>query len=636
MRWLRRLLRPFAGRRLDREVRSELELHVELEIAERMRAGASPGEARRTALRDFGSVDRLREEARTAYRLRWFDELRQDVRYSARVLRASPGFAFAAISTLALAIGANTAVLSAVHGVLLRPLSYPAPDRLVRLYEHQQDQLAAGTPGRGTISYLNFADLRAQAALWESASGYDEWSVTLSGAGDAERIDGAAVDWSWFTVLGVEPAAGRLFAPSDSVSGDGRIIVIDWSLWHSRFGGRDDIIGQSVTLNGLSHEIIGVTPRGLENPGLQGASFDVPVLWRPPLPHFLTNSRGSRSFTALIRLKDGVPLARAQAELDALQANLVAQYPENNAGRIARLVPLSTDLTGGVRAALLLTLVAAGVVLLVACANVANLLLLRAVARQREMSLRGALGATRGRVIRQLSVESVMLAALGAFVGVALAYAALPVLAAFTADHLPRAAQVRIDGTVLLLTLVITLGVGMLFGMAPALAMSRVPPGAVLRSGGRVTDTASRTRHALLSLQVALCVVALASAALLTRTLLELRSVDSGIDAHNVLTLELRPSDRWPAERYDELHTELRARIGALPGVRTVGATSILPMSGSFNGVPYAVHGEPPPAQGSAPSAEARTVTPAFFDALGIAVIAGRGLDDTDHAGNPA
>ncbi|HSJ08790.1 MAG TPA: FtsX-like permease family protein, partial [Longimicrobiales bacterium] len=337
--------------------------------------------------------------------------------------------------------------------------------------------------------------------------------------------------------------------------------------------------------------------------------------------------------TGLIRLRDGVTLERAQAELDVLQASLVAAYPENNAGRVARLVPLATDMTGGVRRTLLLALAAVGVVLLVACANVANLLLLRAATRQHEVSLRGALGASRARVVRQLVTESLMLALLGGVAGTALAYAVLPVLTSVTAGHLPRVTQVRVDGSVLMATTLLTLVVGVLFGMAPTLEMSRASPRAVLVTGARATATGRRARQLLLGVQVALCVTAVSSAALLTRTVLQLRAVDPGLDARDVLTLELRPSDLWPVERYDALHDELRRRIGALPGVRAVGATSILPMSGSFNGVGYSVLGEPPPQDGQAPGAEARSVTPEFFDALSIGVVAGRSLERGDVAG---
>ncbi|HSJ15850.1 MAG TPA: ABC transporter permease, partial [Longimicrobiales bacterium] len=526
---LSRLSRLLRRGRLSREMQVELRQHVELEVEDRIRSGMSPAEARRTALRDFGGEARWLEEARVARGWRPVDEVAQDARYAWRTLRRTPSFAVVAIATLAVAIGATTLVFGVVDGVLLRPFSYDANERIVRLKDVSERY---GDGARGPISYANFSDMRAQASSWQAAAVYDEWQVSVVQGGVAQRIDGAYVDASWFDVLGVRPAMGRFFLPEEAEPGSAQVLVLSWGLWQEQFGGDPGVLGSTVEANGVARTVVGVTPRGLEDPGLSGGSFGSPRMWAPAPRYFLSNSRGARSFTALIRLRDGVTLERAQAEVDALQAQLVAEYPESNEGYRARLVPLLEDRTGGVRAPLLLLLGAVGLVLLIACANIANLLLVRGSVRRREVELRTVLGAARGRILRQLLVENVMLAVIGSALGMTVAAAGLRALRLTLGERLPRLELVQLDARVFLFAGAVTLGAALLFGLLPAFQMARGELAGGLRAGGRVRgDGARGLRSAIISAEVAIAVIVLVAAGLLVRSLVRLESVHPGLEA---------------------------------------------------------------------------------------------------------
>ncbi len=631
-----RRLRGLSRRRaLEREAIEEMAQHIELEIEERMRLGQTAAEARRTALRDFGAVDRWQEEARGARGWRWLDELRQDMRYGWRSLASARAFTATAVLTLALGIGANTAVFSVVNGVLLRPMGYPAPDRLVRLFEDREDEIGAG---RGTISYANFADLRARATLWASAAAYDEWRVSITVDGAAERYDGAIVDAAWFDVLGVRPVLGRFFAADDATPGGPPRMVLSWGLWQARFGGDPAVIGRVIQTNGYPSEIIGVAPPGFEDPAFSGASFEAPRLWRSPASYFTTNSRGSRSFAGLVRLRPGVTLAQAQQEAEALYSQLVAEHSDNNADYSARLAPLKDTIVGTVRFELLVLLGAVGLVLLIACANVGNLLLVRATTRGREITIRLALGASRARVARQLLLESALLAASGALLGSALAWAATRALTQYVARHLPRATEVGMDGGLLAFTLFVTAAATLLFGLFPALHGARVDLAGALRSGDRSmagSRQVTRARSLVVAAEVAIAVVVLVAAGLLTRSLLRLQAVDPGIDARaQVVSMALATSD-LEGPQLTSYYARLLERVRGLPGVRAAGLIDILPLSGSFNGGPFTIAGAPEPAPSDRPEAELRAVGVGYFEAMGIELGEGRLLDHGDDGTAP-
>lgn len=634
-RMLRRLRNLARRGALEQEAAEEMRQHIELEIEERIRFGASAAEARRTALRDFGAYDRWQEEARSARGWGGLDELRQDLRYGLRSLAGAPGFTAAAVLTLAVGIGVNTAVFSVVNGVLLRPLGYPDPDRVVRLLEDREEEVGTG---RGTISYANFADMRERARLWEAAAAYDEWQVSMSFESGAERYDGAMVDASYFEVLGVRPLLGRFFGPEEAMPGAVSRMVLSWGFWQERFGGDPGVIGRVLTTNGYPTEVIGVAPP-FEDPVLSGTSFEPPRFWRSPGNHFLTNSRGARSFTAIVRLKPDVTLAQAQQEIDALEAQLVAEYPEHNAERVARVEPLKETIIGDVRFELLVLLGAVGLVLVIACANVGNLLLVRATAREREITVRNALGASRARVVRQLLVESSLLAMLGALLGGALAGAGTRTLTRYVAQHLPRAAEVTLDARLLGFTLLLTVAATLLFGLIPALHGARADLGSVLRAGDRSmagSRRVTRLRSLVVATEVAVAILVLVSAGLLTRSLLRLQAVDPGIDTgEQVISLSLATSDLDGAE-LTSYYERLLPRMQALPGVHAAGLVDILPLSGSFNGGPFTIVGEPEPAPHERPSAELRAVSPGYFAVMGLALERGRLPDERDDGNAPS
>lgn len=615
---------------------AEMAQHVELEIEDRIRAGMSPAEARRTALRDFGGAERWKEEARTARAVSGVDAVRQDFRYAWRTLVGAPAFTALAVLTLAVGIGASAAVFSVVDGMLLRPLSYPEPDRLVRLLGTHE-----GEVDRGTISSPNFYDWVESATSFESAALYDEYRPTLTTGGEPLKVEAASVGAAYFDVLGVRPAVGRLFVPEDDEPGSSRV-VLSWGLWQEVFGGDRSVAGRVIDLNGYPYTVVGVA-RPMEDPGLGGASR-VPRLWRSTPGYFLTNGRGAASFTAIARLKPGVTVAQAERELSAIQAGLAKEYPESNTGRGIRLVSLKDDLVGATRSVLLVLLGFVGLVLLVACANVANLLLFRAAGRSREMGLRSALGASRGRILRQLLAESLLLAGAGAVGGVLLAAAGTRGLTTLAAGRLPRIEAVGVDLRVLGFAALVAAVCAVLFGLLPALHTTRVDLRSAFTEGGRGATGSrlqGRVRSTIVALQVAVALVVMIGAGVLGRSLIRLSAVDPGMAADRTLVLRID----LPADPYSPFEDEgrtalltfyrrLEQRLAGVPGVDAAGLTDLLPMSGSFNGNSFRIESQPEPAPGEFPNAESRAVSPGYFEAMLIPVLSGRGLRVSDDAGS--
>ncbi len=642
MGWLTRTRRWVGGllgrSRFERDMGDEMAYHLEMEVRERMAAGMSAAEARRTALRDFGGVERWKERARAARGFGGADALRQDLRYGWRALRGSPAFTLVAVATLAVAIGATTAVFGVVDGLLLRPLGFREPDRIVRLLSYDADG-----GGRGTISAPDFYDWMEQSTAFEGGALYDEYQPTLEADGGAMKVDAASVGAAFFDVLGVRPALGRFFLPEEDQGGAARV-VLGWDLWQDAFGGDSAVVGRVVRLSGYPYTVVGVA-QPMEDPGLSGAGMGAPRLWRSTPRYFRTNGRGGRSFTAVARLAPGVTIERAQDELTVIQARLAEKYPDQDANHVPRVVSLKDDLVGGVRPTLLVLLASVALVLLIACANVANLLLFRAAGRGREIALRTALGASRGRVVRQLMVESVLLAVLGAAGGVALAQLATRGLVALAGSQLPRAGAVGVDLRVLAFALAVGCGAALLFGLVPALHTARTDLRAGLGDGGeRATGRGSgRLRSAAVVVQVALAVVVMLGAGLLTRSLVRLQRVDPGMAVDRALVLHVDP----PVDPYDPstdageqallaLYDRLEERLGALPGVEAVGMTDLLPMSGNFDGNAFAVVGRPDPEPGHEPSEETRAVSPGYFRAMGIPLVEGRAIQASDGRGGDA
>ena len=554
--------------------------------------------------------------------------LLQDVRYGLRLLARAPGFTAVAVGTLAVAIGATTAVFGVVEALLIEPLGYRDADRIVRILEYREDEERRF----GTISAPNFTDWMAASETLGDGALYDEYSPTLRLGDRSLKLPAASVNALYFDLLGVEPAAGRFFVPAEDEGGSSRV-VLSHGLWREVFDGDPSVVGRVLDLNGFPYTVVGVAPADFEDPRLGGASFDPPRLWRSTPSYFADSNRHSRSFTGIARLEPGVTVEAAEAELNAIHGRLAEEYPPNR-GRVVDLVPLKETLVGDVRPVLVLLSAAVGLVLLIACANVANLLLFRAAGRSRELAVRTALGASRGRVVRQLLAESLLLGLAGAAGGLVLALLANRGLTALAGDQLPRVANVGVDLPVLAFAAAAGVATSLLFGLLPALHTVRPHSAQSLREGGRGsggTRSQSRLRSSVVALQVALAVVVVVGAGLLGRSLIRLAGVDSGMEVERTLVLRIDPpADLYgPNEEdggasYRALLDRITTSVGAVPGVASVALVDLLPLSGSFNGNPYLFEGQPEPPEGQSASAETRAIGAGYFATHGIPVVAGR------------
>ncbi|MGH9854498.1 MAG: ADOP family duplicated permease, partial [Blastocatellia bacterium] len=518
------------------------------------------------------------------------DEMFQDLRFGARMLAKNPGFTLIAIFTLALGIGANTAIFSVVNGVLLRPLPYADADRLVVIKEHRPD----GRPAQATPA--NFLDWRAQHTVFSEMAATLTRPVNLTVANEAERITLTTASASFFQLLGAQPALGRAFLPEEEQAGHAPVVIIGHGLWRRRFGAEPSVLGRTISLDGRNYTVIGVAPPGFAWPPDPVSTYKTEA-WITPLrlaPELspqtdVTTLRGLGYLSVFARLKPGIDVAQAQAEMDAITTRLRAQYPETNRARYNTIVPLRTFIVGEVRTALWILLGAVTGVLLIACANVANLLLARAAARASELAVRAALGASRARLLRQLLVESLLLAAAGGALGASLAWFGVELLPSLSPGDLPRLAEVRLDARVFGFTLSLSLLTGLLFGLAPAWQMARVEVNAALNETGRGGGGGARQtrlRGALIVAEVALSLVLLTGAGLLFRSFINLQAVKPGFDPQQVLTLRVAPS----GDRYQEIegrrayYDQVIERLSALPGAQVVGAINTLPLMGEIWG----------------------------------------------------
>lgn len=571
---------------------------------------------------------------------RWtMDSVLLDLRHGLRALIRRPGFAAIACATFALGIGSTTAIFGVVDAVLLRELPYDAPERVVRLLGTREGVPNVG----GTLAYENARDVGEASTSFESLAAYDEWRPNVTGLGEAELVPAALVNASFFRVLGVRPAAGRFFVDEEDVDGRDRVVVLHWKYWQSRFGGDASVIGRTIELNGNPHTIVGIAPRDFEDPALSGGSWGEPMIWRPlgyeGLPESEQPSRGSSSYVAIARLSEGVPLARASAELATLSFRLREQYPEQNeeVGMIA--VPIREAIVGDVRGTLVLLLGAVSVLLAIAAANVGNLLLGHAAERRREVALRVALGASRGRVMRQIVTETVVLAIVGGIGGVVLALTATGALVSLGSEFIPRSGGISVDASVVLFAFVVTLATGVVCGLVPAMSASSTDlRGSLGESRGATGGRASlRFRRGLIASEVALALLLLVGAGLLAKSLWRLMRVDVGIDPAHVLSFQLSPSSAsYPDDdAVDAVYDRLFARLAALPDVREVGAINIAPLTGGFDGNRIRPEEGPYALPDARFSAQVRTVTPGYFPAVDLALRRGRLLEERDRADQP-
>jgi putative ABC transport system permease protein len=553
------------------------------------------------------------------------DTFWQDIRFGFRALLRSPATSAVALLTLALGIGANTAIFSVVNGVLLEPLPYLDPGELVVVSE--------SNPGRGfprfSVSPPNFDDWRRQNQVFDGMTAVSQGRFNLTGGERPEAVPGAQVTPEFFRVIGVEPALGRGFVPEEGLPGGPKVAVLSHGLWQRRFGSDPGIVSRQIQIDGESFTVIGVMPPGFTLPSRR-------EIWMPLPWDFPPEMRGAHFFAVFARLKDGVSLERAETEMKTIASRLERQYPESNSGWTTVVRRLQDAVVENVRPALLLLLSAVGFVLLIACANVANLLLARLAAREREIAVRTALGAGRARLVRQMVTESLVLFLVGGALGLLLGSWATRGLVALYGEGLPRGQEVGLDSRVLLFTLLLSLGTGLLFGLAPALSATSGGLFGALKEGGRAVAGGARgrlLRNLLVLGEVAVALVLLVGAGLLLQSFARLRSVDPGFRADGVLTAEVAlPEAKYEAqERQIAFTRELLDRLRATPGVRSAATAFPLPLGGNGFVLTFSVQGRPEPPNGEEPNANIRLVSPDFFQTLGIRVLQGRVFTPQDN-----
>ena len=630
----------------ENEIIEELSQHLEDQYEQLITRGATEDEAYQTALLDLNQSDLLEPELRRIERRvhheplgmgadrksHLLGDLWQDLRYGLRMLLKNPGFTAVAVIALALGIGANSAIFSVVNTVLLRPLPYKNPERLVMVWEDNSKQ---GFP-RDTPSPANFMDWRDQNHVFESAAALVEISFNLTGAGDPERIDGQRVSASLFSLLGVEPQLGRAFRAEEDQPGGNHVVIISHGLWQRRFGSDPGIVGKPINLNGESFTVVGVMPRTFQFPTRRDQLW-VPIAFNAKE----AGERGNHYLEVIARMKPGVRLQQAQAEMTTIATRLQQQYPETNTSIGAVVTPLHEHVVGDIKPALLVLLGAVAFVLLIACANVANLLLARAAVRQKEIALRLALGAGRARLIRQFLTESVLLAALGGGVGLLLAVVGLNVLKRFIPPNISQAHAIAIDAKVLIFTVLVSLVTGLIFGLAPATQAANFNLNDTLKESGRDSAAGSRgnrIRGLLVISEVAVSFILLIGAGLLINSFLHLRNVDPGFRAERALTMKIvLPETRYAdKEQRGIFYRELIRRVETLPGVISAAVATNLPLTETGNSVGVSIEGRADPAPDRVPIVITRIISPRYFETMGIPLLKGRAFAEEDKAESPA
>jgi putative ABC transport system permease protein len=624
----RRCLHYLRRDQFDRELEEEVRLHLEMKAEEYVADGMSPEEALRAARRQFGNETRMRELSRETWGFAMLDTLLQDVRFGARVLAKNRGFTAVAVLTLAFGIGMNTAIFSVVNAVLLRPLPYENSDELVQIWGTQPQLDTAPT------SPANFLEWREQNRVFEHVAAYTGQTFNLSGAGEPEQIRAARVSADLFELLRVRPILGRAFLAEEDQYGSHRVVIISHALWQRRFGASPQIVGQTLTLSDQSYVVVGVMPP--EFSFLRAATdVWVPIAFSPGE----RQTRDTNYLYVIARLKPGVTLEQARAEMEALARRQQELYPGSNAGVGVKVISYKEQVVGDTRPVLLVLLGAVGFVLLIACANVASLLLARAAGRRKEMAVRSALGASRFRVIRQLLTESVLLALLGGGLGLLLAHWGLDLLVALQPANIPRLAELSIDRSVLLFVSALSLLTGIAFGLAPALHASRLDLNDALKEGGKGAGGGGgrqRLRSLLAVSEIALSLVLLIGAGLMIKSFWRLMQVDPGFDPEKTLTMVVS----LPASRYAETERQVAffrqavERVSSLPGVVAAGVTTDIPLfGGSSTG--FDIEGRPPYAPGQRPMVEYRSVSPGYFRAMGIPLLRGHTFTEQDRGDAP-
>jgi putative ABC transport system permease protein len=633
MRWLQsisnRLRSLFRRDTVEQEIGSELHFHIERQVEENILAGMNPQEARRAASREFGGVEQVKEECRDTRRANYLENLLKDVRYGFRMLRKSPSFTFFAVAVLALGIAANSAIFSIADAILVRPLPYRDANRLVMIWE---DSSAYGFP-KDTPAPGNFSDWKSRNQVFEDVAAISDGSFNLTGSGNPENLIGKWATANLFSVLGVSPALGRDFRPEDDVPGAPAVALLSHGLWLRRFGGDPRIVGKEISLNSEKCTVIGVMKRGAQFPDRETD------LWVPS--RFTTAQLANRRnhfLQVVARLKPRVSLRTANANLATIASQLEKENPDSNAKVGAFAVPLREELAGDVRPAIFMLLGAVCFVLLIACANVANLLLSRATGRRREMAMRIALGATRARVIQQMLTESILLSIFAGVAGLLFSIWGTKFLATLIPTGIAPMTGTGVDGRVLLFTLAISLATGIVFGIIPASRVSQFQLAHSLKQGGGRSGVGSgghRLRDALVISEVALAIVLLAGAALMIRSLENLYHLDPGFRADHVLVMRTP----LPRQKYEAFaaraafYEQVLERVEGLPGVVAAGYTTWVPLTNAGGATGITIEGKPEPAPADVLVPNIRIISRDYTRALQMKLMEGRLFESRDAAG---
>lgn len=619
-RFIARLSNLFRARNADRELTREIASHLALLQDDFERRGLSPQAAAVAARQAYGGVDLVKELHREARSFLWVEQRFKDVRYGARNLMSTPAFTAIAVITLALGIGANTAVFSVVNAVLLRPLAYAEPDRLVTL-------LHGGTAPVGVANYIDWRD---QSRAFEAMGAAEYWTPNLTGVDSPEHLSGLHVTQNLLPMLGVQPLLGRLFVPGEDRAGAEHEIVLSYQLWRRRFSLDPNVLGKTISLSGEAYSVVGVMP-----PEFKFAPFWAPhaELWAPLAFGDRVHDRGGNSLRIFARLKRNLSLAQARTDIASVTARLEKQYPATN--RDVRVTPLRENVVGKVETPLLLLLGAVGFVLLIACANVAHMLLARTSDRHKEIAVRTALGAGRSRVILQFLTENLLLAVLGAGAGLLLAFAGTKALVALSPASIPRVELVGIDANAVLFLLGATALTTLLFGLVPAMRAVAGNLSGALKEGGREGSDGThgnRLRGFLVASEFALAFMLLIGAGLMIRSFSALQSVNPGFNPHNVLSMVVSVEGTNEAEsnRRALFYRQLLERVRNVPGVKSAGAINHLPLAGDLWDRSFEIDGHPPSRPGEAPSADYRIVMPGYFETMRLPILRGRAITSED------
>jgi len=618
----------FRRAKAETELNSELHFHLESQIETNIRAGMSPEAARQSAKREFGAVELAKEECRDERGTQLLEQLWQDVRFGLRMLRKNPGFTTVAILTLALGIGANTAIFSVVEGVVLAPLPYSQPDRLVMIWESNPRF------PRVYISYLNFLDWQRSARSFQQMTTFRAMGFDITNPGAPEHLNGKEISAGFFSTLGSKLTLGRDFSIEEDQHNGPPVIIISDRLWRNRFNASPAALGKSLTLNGVDSTIVGIAPPDLHLEG--DADVFTPLAQGDPV---VLNNRGSHDgILSVARLQPDVSISQARAEMATIQGGLDQLYPEADKDLGAGIDPLKQEIVGNAAGTLLLLLGAAGLVLLIACANVANLVLARSAARMREFAIRAALGASRARVIRQLLTEAVILSLAGGIMGIAIANWGMHALLAAVPSTLPRTENIHVNLIVLLFTLATSIAIGILFSLAPALKSSKTDPQAALKEGGRGSTRAHhRAQSILVIVQMALTLVLLVAAGLLLRTIRHLWNVNAGFDAENVITFRVGVSHSLTktAQTTRIAYQQLIERIREIPGVSAAEFDDALPLSGQGGTMPFWIGSQRPASLQAAPRLAIFVTGPDYLQAMKIPLLQGRFFNSQDTTKSP-